>query len=58
MQKRQTPEKGFALFKNDITDFLPAPELKIHSRSQRFDNKKDRAITDPAFYNKRLKNLR
>jgi hypothetical protein len=22
MQKRQTPEKGFALFKNDITGFL------------------------------------
>jgi hypothetical protein len=22
--------------KNDITDFLPAPELKIHSRYQRF----------------------
>ena len=30
MQKGQTPEKGFALFKNDITDFFPASELKIH----------------------------
>jgi len=24
MQKRQIPEKGFALFKNDITDSEPA----------------------------------
>jgi hypothetical protein len=36
MQKRQTLRNGFALFKNDITDFLPAPELKIHSRYMEF----------------------
>ena len=32
LQKRQTPEKRFASIENDITDFLPAPEIKIHSR--------------------------
>ena len=36
LQKRQTLEKEFALLKNDITDFLPAPELKIHSRYRKF----------------------
>jgi len=35
LQKRQILEKGSALFKNDITDFLPAPEIKIHSRNQK-----------------------
>ena len=35
MQKRQTLWNGFALFKNDITDFLPAPEIKIHSRTHK-----------------------
>jgi hypothetical protein len=29
--KRANPGKGFAPIENDITDFLPAPELKIHS---------------------------
>jgi len=31
MQKRQTLDNGFALLENDITGFLPAPKLKIHS---------------------------
>jgi hypothetical protein len=45
--KRQTLLNGFALFENDITDFLPAPEIKIHSRYQKLDNKKYRAIGYP-----------
>jgi len=31
MQKRQTPEKGFALFKNDITTFELALKYGIYS---------------------------
>ena len=48
MQKRQIPEKGSAPIENDITNFFPASELKIHSRYRKSDNKKSRAIADPA----------
>jgi len=34
LQKGQTPEKGFALFKNDITTAELTSEIKIHSRYQ------------------------
>jgi hypothetical protein len=40
MQKRQTLEKGFALFKNDITTFLKLCRPLIYSSNQKLDNKK------------------
>jgi len=54
--KKANPMKWICLLKNDITDFSPAPELKIHSSnmqqlikalSSKYGHKKGRAITDP-----------
>jgi hypothetical protein len=35
LQKRQIPEKGFALFENDITTSEPISKYWIHSRNQK-----------------------
>ena len=34
-EKGKPGEMDLPLLKNDITDFLPAPELKIHSRNMK-----------------------
>jgi hypothetical protein len=38
-KKGKSPKKDLPLLKNDITDFLPVPELKIHSRNLQFSPK-------------------
>jgi len=47
--KKANPEKVFALLKDDITGSEPNSKFKINSRNQKLDNKKGRAIVDPAF---------
>jgi hypothetical protein len=44
--KRQTPEKGFALFENDITTFEPVSKIKIHSRYS--NQKRQSQVTLPS----------
>jgi hypothetical protein len=48
MQNGKSTKKDLPLLKNDITTFEPVSKIKIHSRNQKFDNKKSRAISDPA----------
>ena len=48
MQKGKATKIDLPLLKNDITKILKLRYLRINCRNQKFEHKKDRAISDPA----------